>query len=592
MFLFKTTYYACRYLIHPTLSSCTACSQRGAGIYGPLTQDVSVGCVWEDNLTLPALNESQDDGLSGSTTFRIRRQKGPDLVDRFWLNNQELFQISPRTFVILFVSCISLASLSGGALNPEGSFASIGSHLSKNIAFYLTIVFTFVSTGHTPVGDAPELIFVPLRHSFPHWKAIARAIIATTLIHAYLVIPAFSKADISYVTPIACTIVAPLLLAGIAKNLDSIGRGGKHTLDSEANTVLADSDKPTSSTSDWTINQTLVYTSSRIRCLDFRVLILGISVTLFDVLCNQYQDERLVKRWPTSAAISLSVLALWLYLENSVSGSRDVEPGILSIAATSLVGIFSHVSFLNSFGLYNEESEGGNVTHTAPVPDNGRHFNPILIALWYTTLISMVVVNRRLVQRKTEQTLPATNGQLPREDYLLFDFHVRMSSFKLAWKLRNSRVAISLVFAMLASYLGESWPLDMNITAAGLLLFVLVVGFQLQTGCDNLDERRSLPHIASLAFSILVTILAIGLSRHGLLYGLVSDPKRDWKSGSWAALVCYQGFLAASLRMEGKGWFAREDRVKEPSTGGNQDEKKATAQEGEESKISDATSNN
>ena len=583
MFLFKTTYYACRYLIHPTFFSCAACRQREAGVYGPLTQEVSAGCVWENDLTLLALNQGQDAGFSGSTTFQIRRQKGLDLIDRFWLNKQEWFQISPRSFVIIFVSCIALAAFSGGALNPEGSFASIGSHLSKNTAFYLTIVFTFVSTGHTPVGDSPELMFVPLRHSFPHWKAIARAITATTLVHSYLVVPFFSKADISFVTPIACTIMAPLLLAGMSKVLDPTGQGGNHALDPETNTVPASSDKPTPSTTDWAIDSTLVYTSSRIRCLDFRVLLLGLSVTLFDVSSNQYQDEMLVKRWPTSSVISIYILAIWLYLEICVPGSRDIEPGILSLAATSLVGVFSHVNFLDS---YDDEREDGNVSHKVPVPENGRHFNPILIALWYTTLIYMVVVNRRLVQHQAEQALTAANGQRPRKDHLLFAFHVKFVRFNIAWQLRNSRVAISLVFAMLASSLGESWPLEMNTTIAGLLLFVFIVGFQLQPGCDKLDEKRSLPHLVSLVFTTLITILAIGLSHHGLLHALVSDPRRDLKAGTWAALVFYQSSLAVSLRLEGKGWFTRATRVKEP--GALQDEQKSTAQGGEKSICSDA----
>ena len=416
-----------------------------------MTQEASAGCVWEDDRTLPALKQGQDDGLSGSTTFQIRRQKGPDLVDRFWLNNQQWFQISPRSFVILFVSCISLAAFSGGALNPDGNFASIGSHLSKNTAFYLTMIFTFVSTGHTPVGDSPELMFVPLKHSFPHLKPIARAVTITIVVHAYLFIPAFSKADISFVTPIACTIMTPLLLAGIAKTVDPTDRGSKHALDLEADTVHVTSDKPIPSTTDWAVDSTLVYTSSKIRCLDFRVLLLGLSVTLFDVLCNQYQDEMFVKRWPTSAVISLSVLVIWLYLENMIPGFRDVEPGILFVAATSLVGIFGHVNFLDAFGLYDYERQDENIAHTMPVPDNSRHFNPILIALWYATLISMVVINRRLVQRKKERTLFATDGQLPREDHLLFGFYVRMSHFKFTWQLRNSRLGISLVFATLAS---------------------------------------------------------------------------------------------------------------------------------------------
>ena len=162
-----------------------------------------------------------DAPLGQSTTFWIRHQKGPDLVERFWLNDQEWFQTSPRCFVICFVSYVALGSISGGVLNSTGIFADIGSHVSKNVAFYVTMIFTFVSTGHTLAGDSPELIFVPLRHYFPDWKATTRAVIATMLVHAYLVLVPHSAVQLSLATPLACTFMAPLLLAALSKHLDS-----------------------------------------------------------------------------------------------------------------------------------------------------------------------------------------------------------------------------------------------------------------------------------------------------------------------------------------------------------------------------------
>ncbi len=513
-----------------------------------------------------------------STTYRITRQKGQDLVERFWLNDQEWFQISPRSFVIFFVTCLALASFSGGALNSGGSFDSIGGHISKNTAFYVTMAFTLVSTGHTPAGDSPELMFVPLRHSFPDWKATARAIIGTMLVHTYLVLPASSMVDLSFAIPLACAIMAPLLLAGISKPLDLTGQQSKCEPGLAKSTEEVRFDEATSSTTDWAIDSTLVYSSPKIKCLDLRVLLFGLSVTLFDILCNQYKDEMFVTRWPISAVISISVTAVWLFLETSIPRSRDVEPGTLLLATTALVAIFSHVNFLDAFGLYDDEADP-TFTHTMAAPENARHSRPILIALWYTMLTSLVVVNRLLVQRKAEQTVPATNGP-PRKDHLLFCFRIEALRINFAWQLRNSSVATCLMFAMIASCLGESWPLEMDTTVAGLLLFALVIGFQLRPTCDNLDDdKRSLYHVAALGFSALMTILAISLSRHGELNALVSDPKRDWKAGTWSALVFYQLFLVISLRLEGRGWCTKLKHVEEPPTGGLQDRGEGTGQE-------------
>lgn len=589
IFLPRTTYVACRFLVHATIFSCVACSEREAGLHGPLTQEASARCIWDDFAALPALNQNMDDTLDGFTTFRLRRQKGPDLVERFWLNDQEWFQISPRSFVVFFVSCTVLACFSGGALNPGGSFASIGSQFSKNTAFYLTMAFTFVSTGHTPAGDSPELMFVPLRQNFLDVKATARAMIATILVHAYLVFAAPTNWVHSLATSLACTIMAPFLLAGISRPLDSRSQQADCSPGTEEKTVNMDSGEPLTSISEaWSIDSAAVYSSSRIRCLDLRVLLLGLSVTLFDVLCNRYYDEMFVARWPISAVISISVTAIWLYLENLIPKYREVEAGLLSLAAVALVGVFSHVNFLDAFGLYDDEWEDENFTHTMPVPENASPSKPILIALWYTTIISMVVVNRRLVHQRADQELPATNGQPPKRDHLLFGFHVKTSRINFAWQLRNSRVAFCLAFTTLAACTDERWPLDMNTIVAGLLLFALIVGFQLRPTTDVLDEKRSMRHVAALGVSVLMTILAIGLVRYDLLDGFVSGPKVYWKAGTWSALVSYRLFVAVSLWLEGKGWFIRRDYVEGALRGGLKDEEKAIVREGGKEKVLDA----
>ena len=508
-----------------------------------MTQEASTGCIWDDYITLPALEQGAEHTSGEPATFLIKRQKDVDLVERFWLNDQEWFQVSPRSFVIFLVSCIALASFSGGALNSEGSFASISNLISKNTAFYVTMAFTFISTGQPAAGESPELMFIPLKHSFPEWKSIVRAIIITILIHLYFIFVAPADPFTIFVTPIACMILAPLLLAGISRPLKCTVQHCSTEPGTEEKTSSVSSDESVSSTAtNWTIDSTLVYSSSRIRSFDLRVLLLGLSIALFDVLYNQFEDEVFFTRWSVNALLCMSVTVLWLYLENAIPWSQDIEPGMLSLAVAALVGNIGPINFWDAFGAYDSERRDDDSALETPVAENAIRSNPILIAFCYTTLVCMVVVNRRLVHQKTNRALSPTKGRAPTKDHLLFGLHVNISQFKFAWQLRNSRVAVTLVLMMLASFLGDNWPLDMKTTIASLLLFVLIVGFQVHPSCDDLDEQTSLPHIAALGFSTLTTILAVGLNRYGILHALLSEPNSDWKAGSWSALVFYQLF--------------------------------------------------
>ena len=512
---------------------------------GPLTQDASTACIWDNDITLPALNQNQDPTSGMPATFRIKQQKGPDLVERFWLNEQEWFQISPRSFVILFVSSIALALFSGGALNPEGTFANIGSHISKATIFYVTIAFTLVSTGHTAAEDSPELMFVPLRHSFPEWKTIAKAIITTMLVHTYIIFVTPADPILTFFTPLACIVTAPMLLTGISKPLDPRRQQSSTETVTEAEAVSVTTDELVSSTArTWTVDSTLVYSSSRIRRFDVRVLLLGLSIALFDLLCNDYQDGVSSTGWPASAAIAMSVTVVWLYVENMLPKSQDLEPGLLSLAVAVLVWNYSPFSLPSSSGLYDNKWGDEEPTPAEPIPEIASRSNPILITLWYSTLFFIIVLNHRLNNQKLDGALPPIDGPPRIKDHVLFDFRVKTSRMSFAWQLRNSCVTCFLQLAWLASCLSENWPLEDNTTVASLLLFTLIVGFRIHHGSDPSDEKRSLPHIAALGFSALTTVLAVGLNRHGLLNDIVQDPNSDWKAGTWCAMVFYHSVAA------------------------------------------------
>ena len=408
------------------------------------------------------------------------------------------------------------------------------------------------------------------------------------LVHVYIVSVAPADPVITVVTPLACITMAPMLVAGISKPLDPRRQQGSTETGTEAETVSVTSDELVSSTAKtWTVDSTLVYSSSRIRRFDVRVLLLGLSIALFDVLCNHYQDGVSSTGWPTSAVIAMSVTAVWLYIENMLSRSQDLEPGLLSLAVAALVGNNIPVYFPSTSGppgLYDNAWGNKKSTHAELIPDIAGRSDPILIALWYSTLVSMIVVNHRLNNQKVDGALPPTDGRPHIKDHLLFGFRVEKFKISFAWKLRNSRVAISLTLAWLASFLGENWPLEGNTTAASLLLFTLIVGFQ---GKDPSDDKRSLPHIAALGFSTLMTVLAVGLNRKGVFRDFVTDPNSDWKTGTWSALVFYQLFLAVSLRLDGNGSLTRLRHVKVPLTEDLQNEEKATAPERREAEICD-----
>jgi hypothetical protein len=80
----------------------------------------------------------------------------------------------------------------------------------------------FAATGHTPVEDSPEMMNIPLKKSFPGWRAAVEALSATFFVHLDLVfvipndhIPAQSVID--FLSSILCMGMMPLLFAGVSK---------------------------------------------------------------------------------------------------------------------------------------------------------------------------------------------------------------------------------------------------------------------------------------------------------------------------------------------------------------------------------------
>ena len=373
-----------------------------------------------------------------------------------------------------------------------------------------------------------------------------KALLTTAVVHTVLVSITSLEALASSIVPLVCLSLAPFLLSGISKGLETRSPQQNKRASGEKHTTNVASEEA----DDTSIDQTLVYSSARIRCLDLRVLFMGISVTSLDVFCNNRHGA-----WPLSAIVLTFTISIVLLLENCLPPSRDVEPGILSIATIALVGIFSHFDFLSLFGIFDNEFD-----------DYSGHTNSITISAWYSLLSYMIIVNRRLVNQRADQTFQA-EGKPQIQDHLIMNLDWDRSNFKLRWQLRNSRVAMALLLGFVSSLFGESWPLEANTTFTGLVAFVCVAGFQLQPTRKSTNESPSVRHIIALAFCVAATTLAIGLQRYKLL-----DYGSDWKTGSWAALVSYQLFLVAYGYLDRiRSVNKKSDSVEDPQSEKTQD---------------------
>jgi len=188
LWLFCSICTPTRFLVHATLFPCAACRQ--ADLDHSLDTNVAP-CPWNQSTTS---RESE----AGHTVILVNRQQGPDLVDRFWLNGQTWFHISPRSFVNAFITGICLALISGYL----ASYSAYSPSICVNAAFYVTMRLTFAAADHTPVKDSPKMMNLPLKKSFPDWRAAVEALPATFFVHLGLVfvtpndhVPAHSVID-------------------------------------------------------------------------------------------------------------------------------------------------------------------------------------------------------------------------------------------------------------------------------------------------------------------------------------------------------------------------------------------------------------
>lgn len=247
---------------------------------------------------------------------------------------------------------------------------------------------------------------------------------------------------------------------------------------------------------------------------------MGVATTIFDTVYN-YQEWQS----PTSAFVSILTTLNIPLLRNFVPVSREVEPPILSLASVSLVGIFSYYIFLHLLGAYDYEPG-----------EHDSHSLAIRISLWYAILLCAIMVNNTLVNRQAHEAHP-TNADPDTKDHLLVSLRFTVLTRGMIWQLLNSQVFMVLASAyMSASSFGESWPLPINTTIASLLMFVAVVGFQLQSLEEVLGSanERSLPHLVVLAVCAMITTIAVVLNHVRIV-----DRGHDWDFGTIVALILH-----------------------------------------------------
>lgn len=203
---------------------------------------------------------------------------------------------------------------------------------------------------------------------------------------------------------------------------------------------------------------------------------MGNAVAIFDVVYNNNDGEILA-----TAILAFFTTYLLLFLETRVPIHRDVEPWIFCMATVALVGIGAHFNFVNLFDIYFSD-----------FIDFGQS-SPIYISLWYVIMFLMIMVDGRLAKQSEGQSSPP--NKIPEvKDHLIIRFRVGSC----VWRLRNSRLAVSLLLAFFSTICGESWPLPMNTTVASLVLYVIVVGLQVRSTDEVDEENQSKPHLAVL----------------------------------------------------------------------------------------------
>ena len=518
-----------RFIIHSTHLQCAACRQRDIS----LDEDpngIVVVCPWENSDSLPKLSQASRDHKD-PVILTITSQNCPDLVGRYFLNNKPFFQSSRRSFVFALVSCIVLMYMTE-FLNNFDSVSNTGTETCKNMAFYVIMAFILAAVGHTSIQQLPEPILAPLDHNFVDWKAALKALITTAIIHSLWVSFPLLETVVSFTVPLACTSVVALSSVDTSKTSETLKEGPKTKQDIQ--------DTSPEEEQRMQYFHTFIYSSSRIKRLDLRILTMGILIGLVDIVHSSEEDV-----WPTGAIVSTLTTLIFLFLENLVLPSREIQQLVISISTTALVGIYSTFNFINMFSTCEDDAD----TYDC-------NAQPMLCSLWYTVLILMMVADRSM-----DQTTTTDNSPLQTRNAIYISVNINKPYCRFRWQLKYLPFNAVLFWAFVSHIFRSSWPLDTRSTLISLAIFLCVVGSQpLPSPSSQIiipeetsRRRNSVRHVLALAFCIAATALAVSLDYHEILpLGSESEGGEKWEEiVSWMPFGSHSLFLLVWRCLEG-----------------------------------------
>lgn len=411
--------------------------------------------------------------------------------------------MSPRIFILLLASCFAISYLS----------SSGSSEVPKTIGFYLVLAFTLASKGHSPVAESPEPLFVHLKHSLVDWKLVVGALSTTVLTHAILESPDTERIS-SVFAPIACVLIVRLAMPILSKPAKTNEIEIKLTYDdSKMKTQDLESQAPMAPERVQGIDSTLVYSSLSIRSLDLRILAIGVCISTFDIVMNDFVFDG-----SSITMVPGYTTAILLVLDTSVPSGRKISPTLMFVLTVALFTCFKDFHPLEIVQIQGPHA-----------PDNDDdYFRALYLAVFFTWVLTMIVRN----QAKHE--LSMQNSEKPVARKVLINLDMTKLGVKCRWQLRDPEVSIVLflVSMSIASRQGGSLPL-LDTTFASLVTYLVLVGFQIRPIHSD-GNRINIIHLSALVICLATSLLVALVYDHEGTHTWM-----QWQFISWIPFAAY-----------------------------------------------------
>lgn len=325
------------------------------------------------------------------------------------------------------------------------------------------------------------------------------ALVVTASVHSKLQNPLVGDL-VSFLAPIGCVYIVCLILPGVSKSVaisqDEIDTRNKAADERAKDARDNDIDNQTSHPGK-AESPAKFLSFQRLQHLDFRILSMGITITILDFILN---DE--LTGWPKTCQVSSFTTVIILILDNTLPSTREIEPSLLYVITVSLFSTFNHFNFLDIFHLFNDG-----------VHDNGDRTLPIKAALYFTLFGWMIIRDRRNnseVQNE-EMSQHCAHKDLFAKSSLLVYIDFQRLGLNYYWRLRNDHVIFTLFMGFVSGWYAQEWPLPLNTTIASIGIFLLVVGFQ--KSC-NRHANVSVNYVLVIALGVSAFVTAVAAAMH------------------------------------------------------------------------------